>query len=442
MISAHGMGGGSDLPISASSAVVGGSAALTISFAVLLLAWRTPRLEGAGRQVRALPPLPPLTRLVDATATRASLRLLGLFVLAFSVWAALAGQDDVSSNPVFGIFYVLLWVGLVPASLFLGPVIKAVSPARSIAFAISTALRLDPRVGRWRLPAWVGLWPAALGLFAFVWTELVSPDGTALATVTTWLFAYLVLTVAGGVAFGETWFEQADPFEVYSNLLAHLSPWRRNANGAIELVTPLRNLAGMPVRPGLLAVTSVLLGSTAFDSFSGSTAWLQFTQSTSANVTLVETFLLVGVCALVGAAFWLATMLPSRTARVPAREMPGRLAHSMVPIIVGYMVAHYLTLLVESGQQTLIQASDPLGTGLNLFGTANHEVNIWLSLHPTFLATVKVIAIVTGHVLGVIAAHDRAIGLLPSRDHSTAQLPLLLVMVAYTFTGLYLLFGL
>ncbi|UMG92252.1 hypothetical protein [Nocardioides sp. TF02-7] len=279
-------------------------------------------------------------------------------------------------------------------------------------------------------------------MLTFTWIELVSPDGTTLAVVSMWFLAYLAIAVVGGIVFGAPWFEQADPFEVYSTLVSRLSIWRRNDAGAIEAVSPLRNLAGTPVKPGLLAVTAVLLGSTAFDSFAASTTWLRFTQSSSLDITAVETALLVGVCAVVGVLFWLATALPSGSARVAGREMPGRLAHSLVPIIVGYMVAHYLTLLVETGQFTLIQASDPLGTGMNLFGTADRQVDLWLSLHPTLLATIKVLAIVTGHVLGVIAAHDRAISLLPSRDHATAQLPLLFVMVGYTFAGLYLLFGL
>ena len=85
--------------------------------------------------------------------------------------------------------------------------------------------------------------------------------------------------------------------------------------------------------------------------------------------------------------------------------------------------------------------SDPLVTGANLFGTADLQINYWLSNHPTFLATVKVLAIVLGHVVGVIAAHDRALRLLPTRLHVTGQLGLLAVMVLYTFGGLYLLFG-
>ena len=109
--------------------------------------------------------------------------------------------------------------------------------------------------------------------------------------------------------------------------------------------------------------------------------------------------------------------------------------------MVGYIVAHYTTYLVEYGQQTLIQASDPFGNGSNLLGTGDWTVNYWLSFHPTFLAVLKVLAVVLGHVLGVIAAHERAIELLPKRHQLTGQLPLLFAMIAFTVGGLYLLFA-
>jgi hypothetical protein len=113
----------------------------------------------------------------------------------------------------------------------------------------------------------------------------------------------------------------------------------------------------------------------------------------------------------------------------------------VVPIIVGYMTAHYLSYFVEQGQTTVIQLSDPMVKGQNLLGTADWTVDYWLSFHPTFLASVKVLAVVTGHIVGVVAAHDRALEVLPKRHQVVGQLGLLVVMVAYTATGLYLLFG-
>ena len=83
------------------------------------------------------------------------------------------------------------------------------------------------------------------------------------------------------------------------------------------------------------------------------------------------------------------------------RALPRRFAHSVVPIVVGYVVAHYLSFLVVAGQTTLIRMSDPMSDGSNLFGTADLSVSYWLAGHPTLLANVKVLAVVTGHVLAV-----------------------------------------
>ncbi len=121
--------------------------------------------------------------------------------------------------------------------------------------------------------------------------------------------------------------------------------------------------------------------------------------------------------------------------------MPDLFAHAVVPIVVGYMTAHYLSYFVTTGQQTLTQLSDPFVNGSDLLGTADLETNFWLVTHTTTLAMIKIGAIIFGHVVGVIAAHDRALKLLPPRRHRTGQLPLLVVMVAYTCAGVWLLFG-
>lgn len=438
MLSAHGVGGGSDLPIPASMAILGGMAALLVSFAVLAMAWRTPRYE-SGADGRPAPAV--LARLVDHPAYTVVLRTVGLAGLGFVVLCAVAGKDDLS-NPVFGIVYVLLWVGLVPASLLLGPVVRSLSPVRTLHYVLTAVLPVDRERGLVRLPARVGMWPAAAGLLAFVWLELVSPSGIELNTLRWWIGAYLVLMVGGGLLFGTRWFGRADPFEVYSTLVGHLSIWGRGTDRGLVIRSPLRNLAQVRSAPGLVAVVAVLLGSTAFDSVAGSVTWLRFTQSTDRNVTLVETALLLLACGIVGAMYVAATAAPRPRPGVSRWDLPVALAHSIVPIVVGYVVAHYITLLVETGQLTLIQASDPLGNGADIFGIADRQVDIWLSLHPSFLASVKVVAIVAGHVIGAVAAHDRALARLPVDSQTRGQLPLLAVMVAYTFSGLYLLFGL
>jgi hypothetical protein len=437
MISAHGIGGAKDLPVPFEYAIAGAGAALAVSFIVLALAWRQPRYDAAV-QGRAFPAV--LASVVESTGFASALRAVGLVAFGYVVWAAVLGKD-LLTNPVFGVVYVLLWVGIVPASLLLGPFYRAVNPLRTLHLLVTRVTGGQPGRGIAVLPRWVGLWPAAFGLLAFVWLELVFPESTYLSPVRLWFAAYIAIVLLGAALFGDGWIEQADPFEAFSTLVGHLSVFGRTADGRLVLRSPLANLDGLPARPGLVGVVAVLFGSTAFDSFKDSNEWLKLTQSTSLDTTWLNFAALVVFCAVVAATFSVATMSTGVVEGFDRRTLPDRFAHSVVPIIVGYMVAHYLSYFVEVGQQTVVQLSDPMSTGQDLLGTANLHVNLWISQHPTFLAVVKVLAVVAGHVLGVIAAHDRAIRLLPRRHQLTGQLPLLLVMVLYTVTGLYLLFG-
>lgn len=433
---AHGIGGAKDLPISPELAIAGAVAALTVSFTVLAVAWRSPRYDAAtsGRPAPAY-----LQALVDAPALRVVLRVLGMAVFLYGAYAAVLGQD-LLTNPVFGMFYVWWWVGLVPLSLLLGPVWKAISPVRTINLAFAKISGSDPDRGVFTYPERLGVWPAAIGLYAFVWMELVYQFSTELGPVRLWVATYVAVMLLGGALFGNTFYERADPFEVYSSLIAKLSPWGRR-DGQLIVRSPLANLDSVTVRPGLVAVMAVLFGSTAYDSFRESSFWVRYIQSSETSVSLLNNLALLVFVVGVGLIFAVGTAATGVGPETPRWSLPDRFAHSVVPIIVGYMVAHYLTYLVEVGQLTLIQASDPLGTGQDLLGTGDWSVNYWLSYHPTLLANTKVLAVVLGHVVGVVAAHDRAIKLLPKRHQLTGQLPLLVAMVFFTAGGLYLLFA-
>jgi hypothetical protein len=272
-----------------------------------------------------------------------------------------------------------------------------------------------------------------------VWLELVSPQSTYLVSVRAWVGLYVAILLMGATVFGRAWFASADPFEVFSSLVGRLSPFARRTDGALVLRNPLENLDGLRPAPGLVAVVAVLFGSTGFDSFGESPLWLSYALSLDADPVLLDSAALVGFVLVVGFSLALATMAVGGLGHIERRRLPATFAHSVAPIIVGYFVAHYLTLFVETGQQTLVQMSDPLATGADLLGTADMGVSFYLSLHPTGLAVTKVVAVVVGHLLGAVAAHDRAVRVLPRGRELVGQLPLLLVMVFYTSAGLYLL---
>jgi len=435
-LNAHGIGGQQDLPISLDLAVAGAVAALVVSFIVLSVAWRKPRYDAA---TSGRPAPVRLQHAVDDPRFTWLARCFGLTLFAYTMFVAVFGVDQII-NPFLGIFYVWLWVGIVPLSIIFGPFWKAISPVRTINLGFARLAGSDPNEGLYRYPERLGYWPAALGLFAFVWLELVYPNMSEISAVRLWCAIYVAMMLVGGALFGSRFYERADPFEVYSTLVGKLSIWGRR-QGVLVVRSPLANVDTVEVAPGLVAVVGVLFGSTGYDSFSDSPTWIGFLQGTQMDGYLLSNLALFVFCAGAAAVFALGCVLTGVGPSQKRTALPDLLAHSIVPIIVGYMVAHYITYFVEIGTRTLMQASDPLSNGSDILGTADMDPFAWFSYHPVLLANIKVLAIVTGHVLAAVVAHDRAIRLLPPRHHLIGQLPLLIAMVGFTSGGLYLLFA-
>lgn len=425
LVPMHGIGSRQDLPLPFELVLVGAALALAVSFVVLAFAWRSSRWSAvpAGRA------LPRLTRLLDHPVTVWTLRVATMAVWLAAGIALWFGQDRVT-NPAFGFVYVWLWVGLVPLSLLAGPLWRRVNPVRTLYLLARRLPGVGARLGRRGLPSRVGLWPGVLGLVGFLWLELVQPGNDTLPVLQAWAVAWFGWVFGGALLFGERWIAASDPFEVVASLVARLSPWRRVA-GRLRLVNPLHNLAAGPHPAGTAAVVVVLLGGTAFDSFGATTGWIRMIQTSDLPAVGWGTAGLLGMIALVAATFTLGV----RGLR------PDVLAASVVPIVVGYTLGHYLSLLVLEGQRTAVLLSDPLGLGWNLFGTAEAGIaQLWLD-NPTATALVQLLAIVGGHLLGVLVAHDLAVAQLPAHRALRGQVPLLLVMIGYTIGGLTLLFS-
>ena len=143
---------------------------------------------------------------------------------------------------------------------------------------------------------------------------------------------------------------------------------------------------------------------------------------------------LLAMIGLVTLAFTLAMRTAAKIVGGSWHPLAVRFAHSLVPIILAYAVAHYFSFLVLEGQLGLIRLSDPFGAGWNLFGTSD-----WVELRPRHPATiwyVQVAAIVIGHIGGVILAHDRAIAMFDREEAIRTQYALLAVMILFTASGL------
>jgi len=277
-------------------------------------------------------------------------------------------------------------------------------------------------------PERLGYWPAALGLLAFTWVELAYVNRDDPSTRAILALAYAAAQLVGMSVYGvQSWCARADAFGVYFGLFARLSPLHTR-RGVLFVRSPLGGAPPLAVLPGLVALLCVMIGSTSFDGFSLGGLWtplairlqdalvgLGFSDAVGLEFAMTVG-LLTGV-ALIAALYWLGIEGVRGVTGGRARELAGTFAHSLVPIALAYVIARYFGLLSYQGQAIAYLASDPLGDGADLFGTANRAIDYgWIS--ATAIWYVQVGALVTGHVCGLILAHDRAIARWP--DPQTA----------------------
>jgi hypothetical protein len=437
MLLAHALGTPIELPLPLSVFLWGASVVLLFSFLALGRLWRTSRFEG-----REGCPLPaPVQRAARVAGVMGRVVTLALFAAAF--YSGLAGRNLVDANLAPRAVYVIFWVGLTVMSAVLGDVWRAVSPFDTIC-AIGQWLR--DRSGRKGAPPraypprW-GYWPAAAGLFGFVWLELAYRDAADPRNVAFAMEVYTLAMLAGAATWGREWLRRGDGFAVYFGLLAHMAPFFSGDDGKVRLRAPLSGLAQLAPVSGTAAVVFVALGSTSFDGLSRTRFWTELVAGQDEDGLMVSAT--VGLAWMITTAAVLYVGSMRLAGRFTGRD-PDALVRwflpGLVPIVFAYAVAHYFTLLIFESQTAVALASDPLGRGADYFGTAGWAINLTF-ITKRQVAWVQAGSIVVGHIAGVVAAHDRAVDRLSGQAVARSQYPLLGAMVVYTVGGLALLFG-
>jgi len=240
-----------------------------------------------------------------------------------------------------------------------------------------------------------------------------------------------------------------DAFATWFRLCGSLSAldWRERR---LFLRRPLSGVTQTRRIPGTVAFLAVAIGSTSFDGMRED-AWftdvaldvqgaLEGAMSATRALELTFTLALLVVVGLVFLLFYLGALgMRSVQRGADAGDLTRRFAHSLVPIALAYVVAHYFSLLAYQGQATAYLASDPLGEGWDLFGTAASTID-YTVVSANGIWYVQVGALVLGHMAGLILAHDRALVVFrDARKATSSQYWMLAVMVAFTTIGLLLL---
>jgi len=453
---AHALAAREDLPVPAWLFAWGASIVLIVSFFALSVGWRRPRFEeahwrplgaGASRAITGLP-------------VQALCGAIGVFLLGVAVYAGLRGTEAPDRNFALTFFFVTCWLGFPLLSVFLGDVFRPFNPWRAVGRLAGSAFAAiaGQRPAHFAYPEKLGRWPAAVGLVAVVWLEIVygASGGVAVGldphAASVAALVYSVYTLAMMALFGvERWCRAGEVFSVYFGMFSQLGVFAVE-DGRLGRRRPFSAATRWATVPGSAAVVIASIATTSFDgasegAFKGGIekvfGWLTDLGFDPTWALRLADTLFIALCCAGVALVYLLGVRGMRTVHgaPPLVKLRSGFAHTLIPIAFAYLAAHYFSLFLfqEQAQFTYL-LSDPLGTTTtDLFGTASAGVNFQL-VSATAIWYVQVGALVVGHVIGLTLAHDRAVAWWSDyRDASRSQYWMLAVMVAFTCFGLYLL---
>jgi hypothetical protein len=392
------------------------------------------------------------------------LRGAALACLICTIVAGFIGTGDPLQNIAMPLFWMIFLLAFTYATAVIGNLYELINPWLTIVRCIE---RVAPRFShdRVRYPQRLGYYPAFVFYVALVWIELfVLPKPIILATA---LALYTAMTFVGVFLFGQrNWFQYCDLFAVFFRLVALLAPveyvpalssdrWR------VLLRAPIRSAADARIEHlGLVLFILFMLSSTTYDAIHETDLWVGLywhrlivlaqplwgTDMVKAQHVLTPWYdiyqraglLLLPFVYLALYAVMLAWAKRLTKASLSLHRLVLDFAPSLIPIAIVYNATHYYTMLISQLGRIAIVATDPLGLGWNLFAVGVRETPPPLDMALIWHTQVALILI--GHLASVYLAHVAATRVFSTRRQAVlSQIPLLLLMVAYTAIGLYIL---
>jgi hypothetical protein len=430
-----------DLPLPLGYFIAGAVAAVALSFVIAALVLRRP--PPAAADFGPVVPLGPVLPLLRALA-----QLVGVALLALVLAAGFFGSGNPLANVAPTLVWIIAWTGLTLLVACVGDVWTALDPWRAVFERLDAWALRSGRPGGlalgWRYPEALGAWPATALLLGVGWFELVDPAAADPRHIAAVLAGWSAVTLAGMAGFGrEAWQRNADVLAVYFATLGRFAPCGAGPDRrSLRLRLPGRGLLWPPAPSTAMAGFVVaMLATVLFDGILGAPLWSAIDgpvrSATGAGGMLTAT------CGLV--ATWLALWAALRAACGATARLAGdrsavaverTFALSLVPIAVGYAVAHNASNLLVQGQRIIALASDPLGRQWDLFGTAGYRIDIGV-MDARLTWYVALAAIVAGHVVATWLAHRIALRQYGSAARAVrASIPLTALMLVYTAVSL------
>lgn len=446
---AHAFGQLYTLPLPVWLYLYGGGAAVIVSF--LAIGWFINR----SKQNLSYPTFSlskyRLFTYITSKKFQTTLASISLFIFSITIIAGFVGNQFSSENLAPVMFWIILLLGMTYLSAIVGNIWNAVNPFKIIARLIVRFIGSD-RKTILAYPKRLGYVPSLSFYFVLIWLELLSGGvGTQPQNLSIILLLYTAITVLGTLLFGEKdWFAYGEFFTIFFGLISKIAPVE-GRDGKIYLRPPYVGLLKeKTTHASLLLFILFMLSSTAFDGFRGTSTWVNLNLNilysiesalgNNAYIIIQTIFLLLSPLFFL-ALYLLALILMKllTKCKLSIKELSLKFAFSLIPIALAYNVAHYYTLLLTQGQSLISLVSDPFNLSWNLLGTANYITNITV-VDANFTWHSQVAVIIIGHIAAVYLAHLVALSVFPTHKKAlVSQLPMLILMVCYTMTGLWIL---
>ena len=456
----HGFGQRYDLPISLAIYLFAAGGVVVLSFVMVVLL--------AGERLGAEAVAYPRRRLaaIDAAAASPAPRviggLIGVLGLLTVILTGILGRQQPFLNPAEYLVWVYFWAGAVILSGLVGNVWALLNPFAALHGLVTRVIRTPVPLA---LPSRLGIWPAIATYFLFACLELTSGIASRPAVLGWIAVVYTLVTLAGTMLFGaREYLTRAEGFTVLFDIVARFAPVEVVEDGpGIRRVYLRPPGAGLlrPEREGWDRVVFIILmlSTLAFDGILATPLFRAYQAiagpaaafAGALSLPILKTVALLLLTMLFLSAFvlvmrfvmwlgWPQVGAPfSRWQGVPVRQAMSAFALTLVPIALVYNAAHNYTYVVLQSQGLIPLLADPFGAGWHLVPTAGYRPSFALA-GAAVVWYVQVVLIVLGHVIAVYLAHLRAGERFKSASHALlSQYPMLLLMVLYTMTSLWIL---
>jgi len=448
---AHGLGQRYELPVPLGLYLAGAGAAVALSF--LLMAWFMRQgASSVGRTVEVGGPV--LGRVLTGPAVQWTLRVGALAGFALLVAAGLLGAQQPFKNITPIAIWVLWWVGFAFLVAFVGDLWPLLNPWATVYDLFRG--RRPPARPIVTYPARWGAAPAVLFFVGFAWMELLWGGSEVPRSLALAILAYSGCTWLAMALFGrDVWLARGELFSVYFGVLGRFAPFAAGSGnphgGLLARPFALGLLVERPVPPTMTLFVLLMLASVTFDGFIETPLWaaaVHHVRDGSVGTpleALPDEVMAAGAwvvfAALFALIYWdfVRAMAWSAGKASPRRGLGGLFVLTLVPIGIAYHLAHYHSLLLVAGQYAIPLLSDPFGYGWDLFGTTLYRVDFSV-VDAASIWYLSVGAIVGGHVIAVYLAHVMALRVYgDARTALRSQIPMLVLMVLYTMSSLWIL---